>query len=261
VLVLRPGALGDTLLAVPALRALRAHYAPLRLAAHAGAARLLASIRETDAGMAFDDPSLGWLFSGSCTQEPLVAWMHAERVPALRGALIVAPGRPTTQRHCAQYLLDTLAPLGIDTGLDDKPLEVRPNPSDEILIHAGSGSLAKNWPPERFASVIAALRGPVRLIVGEADASAALEVEACLRRTLPRLERAPLEDLAARLAGCRAYLGNDSGVSHLAGLCGARSVVMFGPTSPEVWRPLGPDVHVAHFDSRPDEVASTLVDA
>ena len=62
VLVLRPGALGDTLLAVPALRALRkGGFAPLTLAAHGGAARLLASVGEVDRGLAFDDPSLGWL--------------------------------------------------------------------------------------------------------------------------------------------------------------------------------------------------------
>ena len=59
--MLRPGALGDTLLAVPALRALRRRF-PLTLAAHGGAARLLASLGEVDRGMAFDDPSLGWLF-------------------------------------------------------------------------------------------------------------------------------------------------------------------------------------------------------
>jgi heptosyltransferase-3 len=68
----------------------------------------------------------------------------------------------------------------------------------------------------------------------------------------------PLEELAARLAGCHAYLGNDSGVSHLAGLCGARTVVLFGPTSPVVWSPLGPRVRTMTFETQPEEVVAVV---
>jgi heptosyltransferase-3 len=256
-LVLRPGALGDTLLALPALRALRGVFSPLTLAAHAGAARLLASVGEVEHGIAFDDPALGWLFgAGSAPAEQLVAWMNP--VPALRHALVVAPSRPAGEVHCARYLLDTLAGLEVEPVLDQRRLAVNPITSDEVLIHPGSGSMAKNWPAARFAEVIRAFAGPVRLVVGEADEQAAQAVEASLGRTLPRLEHAPLEVLAARLAGCRAYLGNDSGVSHLAGLCGARTIVLFGPTSPALWHPLGPDVHVVTFDTLPEHVAALV---
>ena len=259
-LVLRPGALGDTLLAVPALRALRRAAFPLTLAAHGAAARLLASLGEVDRGMAFDDPSLGWLFTlDRAPEEPIVAWMNADSAPALKHALLVAPSQPTgTDVHCGKYLLDTLRALGIETGVDERPLELTSIASDEVLIHPGSGSVAKNWPAAQFAEVIRVGTSPVRLIVGEADDFPAREVEVVLGHSLPRLEHAPLAELAARLAGCRAYLGNDSGVSHLAGLCGAKSIVLFGPTPPSVWRPLGPDVHVASFDTPPERIASLL---
>jgi ADP-heptose:LPS heptosyltransferase len=95
--------------------------------------------------------------------------------------------------------------------------------------------------------------------VGEADEAAATTVAAALGRALPRIEMASLPDLAARLAGCWAYLGNDSGVSHLAGLVGARTVAVFGPTAPDVWRPLGPCVHLARFETPPAEVARLLL--
>jgi heptosyltransferase-3 len=259
VLVLRPGALGDTLLAVPALRALRRRFGLLRLAAHAGAARLLAAVGEVEHGLAFDDPSLAWLFVARPPEEEIVAWMNPDGVAALEHARLVAPSRPPGEQHCAQYLLKSLAPLGVDTSwLDDRPLTVAGLGSNEVLIHPGSGSSAKNWPAQRFAETIRALDRPVRLIVGEADAPAALEVEAHLGRSLPRLSNAPLEDLAARLAGCQAYLGNDSGVSHLAGLCGARSTVLFGPTSPTVWHPVGPHVQVMSFDASPVDIAALL---
>jgi len=259
VLVLRPGALGDTLLAVPALRALRSRFGPLRLAAHFGAARLLASVGEVEEGLAFDDPSLAWLFSGHTSSEAIVAWMNREGVPGLEHALLVAPSRTAREQHCAQYLLESLAPLGVDTAwLDDRPLNVSPIASDEVLVHPGSGAVAKNWPPARFAETIRALGRPARLIVGEADVAAALALEDCLGHALPRLLNTPLEELAARLAGCHAYLGNDSGVSHLAGLCGAPTVVLFGPTSPVVWSPLGPHVEVRPFGTSTEDIAELL---
>jgi ADP-heptose:LPS heptosyltransferase len=261
VLVLRPGALGDTLLAVPALRALRRRFGRVTLAAHGATAQLLVSLGEVEAGLAFDDPSLAWLFSSDSprSDEPIVAWLaNAERMPALRGAVVVAPGRPSSEQHCAEYLLRTLGPLGVEPQLDTRPLKVSPLSSDEILVHPGSGSVAKNWPAERFASVIRALHRPARLIVGEADTQAAAAVEACLGHRLPRLEQPTLEELAPRLAGCHAYLGNDSGVSHLAGLCGAHTVVLFGPTSPDIWRPVGPDVHTEWFDAEPERIAQCL---
>jgi len=254
VLVLRPGALGDTLLAVPALRALRRAFSPVCLAAHAATARLLADIGEVDRGVAFDDPSLAWVFGEAVPDEPVVAWMSAE----IKGARLVAPSRPADATHCARYLLESLAPLGIDLTWDARPLALPRTPSDEILVHPGSGSAIKNWPPERFAAVFRLLDGPVRLIVGEADGEVAREVEAHVGRPLDRLQHPPLAELAGRLAGCRAYLGNDSGVSHLAGLCGARTLALFGPTSPEVWRPLGPDVHVLPFEAAPEAIVSCL---
>jgi ADP-heptose:LPS heptosyltransferase len=258
VLVLRPGALGDTLLAVPALRALRSRFARVTLAAHGGAARLLAACGEVDRGLAFDDPSLAWVFSGSAPEDEVVAWMNPGDAPGLKWARMVAPSRPADEQHCAAYLVQTLAPLGISGDIDDRPLNVRPLTSEEILVHPGSGSVSKNWPAGRFAETIRALQQPVTLIVGEADDAAAHEVEAYLGQALPRLEHPPLEELAARLAGCRAYLGLDSGVSHLAGLCGARSVVLFGPTSPRVWRPLGPRVHVERFDVGVERLVTLL---
>jgi ADP-heptose:LPS heptosyltransferase len=258
VLVLRPGALGDTLLAVPALRALRRAGMPVTLAANGAAAQFLVSVSEVDRALAFDDPSLSWLFTGPPREEMVVAWL-TESPHGLPAGALLAPSRPPRMdQHCACYLLETLGPLGIDLALDDRRLRVNAVPSDEVLVHPGSGSAAKNWPAEQFAAVIRALDRPVRLVVGEADAGPVARLEACLGRRLQRLEQPSLADLAERLAGGHAYLGNDSGVSHLAGLCGARTVVMFGPTDPNVWRPIGPNVTVLTFDTPPPEVGRRL---
>ena len=165
-LVLRPGALGDTLLAVPALRALRRAHLPVTLAAYPAATRLLVRLNEVDRGLPFDHPSLGTLFSDeSSFTEDVVAWTSTP----VRCARIQAPSRPSNIQHCARYLLSTLAPLGIELAYEDGPLAIEPIISEEVLIHPGSGSPEKNWPIERFVAVTRSLAVPVRLVVGEAD--------------------------------------------------------------------------------------------
>src|SRR5207253_5272920 len=150
--------------------------------------------------------SLAWVFgSGSPNDQPIVAWMN-QRAPALGSGALVAPSRPPPDGaiHCAEYLLETVRPLGLATDLDASPLRVEPLESDDILVHPGSGSAKKNWPAARFVATIEDLQKAgrtVRLIVGEADGAAASGIENALRRPPGKLERAPLEELAARLAG------------------------------------------------------------
>ena len=111
-----------------------------------------------------------------------------------------------------------------------------------LAIHPGSGSPAKNWPAPRIAALVRSLGAARWLLVrGPADdAAAALETEpgARVARDLP------LRVLAALLARAGAYVGNDSGVTHLAAASGAPTIALFGATDPRVWAPLGPCVEV-----------------
>lgn len=114
-----------------------------------------------------------------------------------------------------------------------------------IAIHHGSGSPAKNWPRERFEALAAALHGiGLRVLSLEGDA----EREAGGGRpAIPGAAQAfglDLTQVAALLAACRAYVGNDSGISHLAALLGVPATVLFGPTDPAVWAPRGRRVSV-----------------
>lgn len=108
------------------------------------------------------------------------------------------------------------------------------------LIHPGSGSPAKNWALERFFDLSRELRRAghrVIWILGPAEGgipSPGAEFEV--------LDRAPLGALAATLSQARLFVGNDSGVSHLAAAVGAPTVALFGPTSDVVFRPDGPRV-------------------
>ena len=58
-----------------------------------------------------------------------------------------------------------------------------------------------------------------------------------------------------------AFVGNDSGPAHLAGILGRPTLCMFGPTSPDTWRPLGPKVRTVHRELDTigvDEVAEIM---
>ncbi len=101
-------------------------------------------------------------------------------------------------------------------------------------IHPFSGSARKNWPLKNFEAIARLLELELRV-----------EWAAGPEETLPQARRFDgLDELAAWLAGARLYIGNDSGISHLAAAVGTPAVVLFGPTDPRVWAPRGNGVRV-----------------
>ena len=82
------------------------------------------------------------------------------------------------------------------------------------------------------------IRGPADGVVAEAVDTVAAG------KAMQWIENAPLSLLAGVLERASLYIGNDSGVSHLAGAVGAPSVLVFGPTDPEVWDPRFPWVQI-----------------
>jgi hypothetical protein len=108
------------------------------------------------------------------------------------------------------------------------------------LIHPGSGSPHKNWPVERFVELSRTLQSHGHRIVwirGPVEADVPAQVSG-----FEILDRPSLEVLAATLAQSKAFVGNDSGVSHLAAAVGVPTMVIYGPTNDVVWRPDGPRV-------------------
>ena len=117
-----------------------------------------------------------------------------------------------------------------------------------VVVHPGSGGVAKCWPPERFATLITTLRGaghPVRVVLGE------VELDRWAGQVLDRWQSqhqaevfTSLPRLHALLSSTRLYIGNDSGPTHLAAQLGVPTVALFGPTAPQRWAPQGPAVTV-----------------
>jgi heptosyltransferase III len=120
-------------------------------------------------------------------------------------------------------------------------------PHPWLLVHPGAGGPAKCWPAAAFARVIttAAARARMNVIVhqGPADAAAAAALRRHLGAGVVWLVEPSLPALAGALAHAQLYLGNDSGVSHLAATLGVPSVVLFDPRH-LAWTPWWIGAHV-----------------
>jgi hypothetical protein len=119
----------------------------------------------------------------------------------------------------------------------------------DIIIHAGSGSLKKNWPLEYFLELADNSRSR-GMRIGWTAGPAELEHELPLPAA-ERLPEMPLVELGHVLAGARLYVGNDSGITHLAAAVGCPTVAIFGPTNPTVWAPRGTRVKVVQGNPWP----------
>ena len=260
-----PGALGDLLLALPALRAVRASHAGHATLVVSGALRPLAALTGiADRVASLDDARSAWLFGGSVLPDWLegrpsvVCWMGARdelrdrlaRVAA--GVRLAGVERGGGATHAAASYARAmglrLEPAALERGARLQPIDSAP--ARELLaalarpvlaVHRGAGAACKRWDAEAFAAVAAGWRhagGDVVELLGPAEEGEAALAGAAVARDWP------LPEVAALLARVDAFVGNDSGVSHLAAAVGARTVVVFTATDPRRWRPLGPRVRV-----------------
>ncbi len=205
-----------------------------------------------------------------------IVWLRGGELVARRlgeagiGQVLVLPPYPAEigAVHASDHLLQTLAPLGVEAPARpiSLPLGIQTKAFADglwarfglwekapvVAIHPGSGSRRKNWPAYRFAQVADWIArgqgGNVLVIAGPADDEAVAGMLAGPSHKAATVKRESLSELAAVLERCDAYLGNDSGVTHLASLVGTPTLALFGPTDPRVWAPRGK--HVAVVASR-----------
>lgn len=280
-LIVRGGALGDFLLTLPALASLRA-AAPdshIEILAYPGIAALAAGTGLADAVRPIEYGPLARFFVRDAVPDRMlrdyfasfdtvVSYLYdpdsifAENLRAAGVTrLVCGPHRPAETSHAIDQLAAPLAELGIPFTRRAVHLNIpgskHSNPI--VALHPGSGSPRKNWPAANWARVASTLleENPglrIAVIGGEADGEALAEM-----RKLPLCGDIewwldlPLKELARKLVGSAAYLGHDTGISHLAALCGVPSLLLFGPTDPGIWAP--PHDHVSILRARDLELA------
>jgi len=285
VLVIHPGAFGDTLLALPVLAGIKRSYAPasLELIGHPVLAELLPGRSVVDRMRSIDGPewlallgdfeaippSLKGLFN-AC--DLAIVWVAdpEDRLRSnlgrlgIRQVVVQSPRlREPGSKHAIERFRETLGEL--DRTIPIVPAPLVPTERDlatglswlrqaglaadrvpVVAVHPGGGSLFKCWPVEQFAALVGELhREGVEVVLIEGPADGTL-VEALARKVAPlrspRLANADLATVLGVLAHCRAFMGNDSGLTHLAASLRMPTICLFGPTDPAVWAPRGDHV-------------------
>ena len=129
-----------------------------------------------------------------------------------------------------------------------------------LLIHPGAGSPAKCWSLDRFVEVAKAWPKTV-FVLGPAESELwdRARIEG-LRREFGLVACPELEELAGLLSLSSVVLGNDSGVSHLGGAIGARTLTLFGPTRCEQFTPLGRHVKSLSAPAMEDITIGAVLD-
>jgi heptosyltransferase III len=282
ILVIRGGAIGDFILTLPAMRALREAYPSahleilgykhiVALAENRFYAQAVRSIEYGPLSSFFAKNSeiadeLADYFAGfdliiSYLYDPDGIFAMNLRRCGVEN-LVPGPSKLDGSAHAARQLSRPLEELGIST--DDFAAKIFPAAEDRqfahdflhdfsrpiVALHPGSGSESKNWPLENWLDLGDALlnsksfRGSLLVISGEADQPQIGQLESSW--TNPRVtfsKDLPLPHLAAVLESVN-FVGHDSGISHLAAAAGAKCILLFGPSDPQIWAPQNENVRV-----------------
>ncbi len=247
ILVLHPGALGDTILSLPALSFLR-RLSDKTEVTFLGNSSLLPILLETgyaDTAFRFDDPRWIWLFGGGVAPGSLpeiaVIWGGGDQVVGRLSKAGVAKVigsavlSSLAKAHRTDLFIDSLAPLGIVR--PDPPQARIPDlrhfraadPTRTVVVHPGAGSKKKRW--KDFSSLIRLLsdRGLEPLLLeGPAEPGLAEEIAEESGVPVEIVAGVGLNEVAGLIGSAAAYIGNDSGVTHLAAAIGAPTAALCG---------------------------------
>lgn len=224
-LLIRPGAIGDVILSLPTLEAARTDYTEV------WAPRpVLPLIRFADRTRAIIDTGLDRL-----------AVIEGARVPELETFDSIYSWYGTNHpefREAVAHLPFTFFPAlpPVNDGVPRIPVTAAPGPSlrndNFAVIHPFASSPAKRWPLDHFRSVAVELGSPVEWLAGpEEQLDEAVRID-------------DLYELGCWLSRARVYIGNDSGISHLAAAVGVPTIAIFLTTDPSIWAPRGSHVRV-----------------
>jgi heptosyltransferase-3 len=282
ILVIRGGAIGDFILSLPALKALREGfpYAHIEILGYKHIAVLAQNRFYTQAIRSIEYGALAGFFAKNsklpaelanhfASFDLIISYLYDpdgifEKNLRRCGVenLIHGPAKLDDREHAARQLARPLEELGLRAS-DFAPriyhsTEGRKFAEDFLrgmsrpilAIHPGSGSETKNWPIENWIEFGNDMLGsdefcgPLVIVSGEADEERSRELQTIWRNDRVQFARnLPLPVLAAVLEHT-IFVGHDSGISHLAAAAGAKCTLLFGPTDPDIWAPMNENVEV-----------------
>jgi ADP-heptose:LPS heptosyltransferase len=239
VLIFRACAIGDFVLNLPALIALRQQLGQNVCFTLVGYSSRLEIAREflpndaIEAIHSIDSPPWSALFAGPVEKlsfDAAIVWMKDDSV-ALNlhqsGISCVIRADPfPSSGHAADHLLHTL-------NLQPPPLpDLWTRSSNQLIVQPGSGSRMKCWPYfDRLMNALVARGTSAVFLTGPNEQD--------FETRHAKLKDLTLLQVIRELRTCGGYIGNDSGITHLAAYLGVPTVALFGPTDPAMWAPWG----------------------
>ncbi len=278
--LLFPGALGDLVLLAPAVTAV-ARTSRVALSVQRSVTPVAAGLLRVSLGPPADGAAMSSLFGPGAIEPSLAAWLEGTDVvhswfglsrSGLEGGLARAG---ISQLHCHAVHRDDgpehvglayAADLGVREPLSPLRLELpaatppvwSTDSGRRLVMHSGAGSPAKRWPVDRAIALADAWRkrgGEVTILCGPAEEDLVPRWRATAH---PIVADVDLQGAASLFASAPLYIGCDSGVTHLAGALARDGVVLFGPTSPTRWAPLGGRLRALSLDTPVADIASIL---
>jgi heptosyltransferase III len=231
-LLIRPGAIGDVILSLPALEAARAEYTEV------WAPRpILPLIHFADCTRAIADTGLD-----------LLGVVERARVPKLDSFDSIYSWYGSNRaefRDAVSHLPFTFFPAIPPPAEGIPHITVPSAPKQNFaIIHPFASRRDKRWPLENLREVAATLDLPVKWCAGPEE-----HLEGAIKMD-------DLYDLACWISTARVYIGNDSGIAHLAAAVGTPVVAIFLASDPRVWAPRGTHVTVLEHPMVAEVVAA-----
>ncbi len=152
--------------------------------------------------------------------------------------------------------------LWLSSGLLEQVGRERRGGERLLALAPGAHGFGKRWPADRYAALAKTLLGPGGILAGgklvilggadegkeSAPSIAALPPD----RVIDLVGHTDPLQAAAWLAAADLYVGNDSGLTHLAAAAGAPTLALFGPGLPARYRPWGPSAAYLIANDDPD---------
>ena len=279
VLVIRGGAIGDFILTLPAINLLRTEFSRAQIEILGYESIIVLAERRfyADAIRSIEDGPLARFFAkGSALPAELSEYFRSfdlivsylfdpdrifqnnlERCGIKM--FISGPSKLSSHEHAALQLARPLEPIGLH--LKNPAARIYPTQGDRefardvlgssrkpvIALHPGSGSETKNWPIENWKKLgehFFSTGRTVLMVAGEADEERFRLLETAWKDKPVRFAKNFALPHLAALFETSFFIGHDSGISHIAAAVGARCVLLFGPTDPNVWAPANEKVTV-----------------
>ena len=276
-LVIHQGALGDFVVAFPGILKLKQKYSRIDVLCQEQLGRLAQFLDIAVQAYPLESAAFATLFSDSPEHRVrkllksydaiLLFSFSIELHNNLRRITVEPVYRiqprpdPGIRRHVTRHIVDGLKEYGLINHTDvsgsfslflknNKKNASENSRPDRILIHPGSGSLRKNWPLSLFIEVgnrLKSITMKPEYVIGPAE-NHLIDGLNRVGETVQRID--DLIVLSKELTASAAFLGNDSGVSHLSAFLGLPTVVLFGPSDPKRWAPMGSCVRIVGPENR-----------